>query len=95
VLCSREVRAAAAEAVEAGRRRLQEGREHGDHRRDDHGLELLPVAGHRRQDLEQRAPQHPDPVVQAADALHLRLHTGYAINAARRPLLLTIKPRPA
>jgi hypothetical protein len=74
---SREVRATAAEAVEAGRLRLQAGRQHGDHWRDHHGLGLLPVAGHRRQDLEQRAPQHPDPVVPGADAVHLRLDAGY------------------
>jgi hypothetical protein len=52
---------------------------HGHHRRDDHGLGLLPVAGHRGQDLEQRAPQHPDPVVPAADALRLG-HANHALS---------------
>ncbi|KAL5651093.1 hypothetical protein ACJX0J_036551, partial [Zea mays] len=82
----REVRAAAAEAVEAGRLRLQAGRQHGDHWRDHHGLGLLPVAGHRRQDLEQRAPQHPDPVVPAADAVHLRLDAGLQVVPVQVPV---------
>ncbi|KAG2604315.1 hypothetical protein PVAP13_4NG037408 [Panicum virgatum] len=69
-----QVRAAVPAAVQVDVGGLQEGRQHGDHRRHRHGRALLPLAGALRQDLEQRAHQLPAPVV-PADRL-LRLRTG-------------------
>jgi hypothetical protein len=39
---------------------------------NQHELGLLPVSRPRQQDMEQRRPGHPNPVVSAAPAFHLR-----------------------
>nr|CAB3467063.1 unnamed protein product [Digitaria exilis] len=57
------IRAAVLATVQVDDGGLQEGSQHGDHRRDGHGRTFLPLAGSLRQDLEQRANQLPVTVV--------------------------------